>query len=206
MTSQPKIAVLIEEHFDPSEYRSFNSYFPAQGYQVEYLSHLWGNESLTFTSNPTDGVVEERVTVRTEVEHASPDDYAAVILIGGYAMDRLRYQAEVTPGEPNRAPAVEFLRRCVATPNLKIGTICHSLWLFCADRELLEGRRVTCAHNVVCDVQNAGGIVQYEGGQTKELVIDWNLISGKHPGMVDLFMETIIQEIDASMPVSNYSR
>ena len=35
-----KIGVLIEEHFDATEYRRFNEYFPAQGYEVEYLSHL----------------------------------------------------------------------------------------------------------------------------------------------------------------------
>ena len=35
-----KIAVLIEEHFDSTEYRRFNEYFPTQGYEVEYISHL----------------------------------------------------------------------------------------------------------------------------------------------------------------------
>ena len=35
-----KIGVLIEEHFDATEFRRFNEYFPAQGYEVEYLSHL----------------------------------------------------------------------------------------------------------------------------------------------------------------------
>ncbi|TWU59821.1 General stress protein 18 [Rubripirellula tenax] len=199
--SKPKIGVLIEEHFDPSEFRRFNQYFPEQGFQVEYLSHLWGNDSLTFTSNPTDGVVEESVIVHTEVANVSPQDYAAILLIGGYAMDRLRYQAEAVPGQPNQAPAVEFLRKCVDTKDLKIGTICHSLWLFCADRQLLEGRKVTCAHNVICDIENAGGLVQYDGSQTQELVIDGNLISGKHPGMVDHFMETIVQEIEAQLAV-----
>lgn len=198
---KPKIGVLIEEHFDPGEFRSFNQYFPEQGFEVEYLSHLWGNPSLEFTSNPTDGIVEERVTVNTEVDLVSPNDYAGVILIGGYAMDRLRYESTVVPGKPSTAPAVEFLRQCLATPELKIGAICHSLWLFCADRQLMEGRRVTCAHNVICDVQNAGGVIQYDGNQTRELVIDGNLITGKHPGMVDTFMETIVHEINETIGV-----
>ncbi|QDS94460.1 General stress protein 18 [Roseimaritima multifibrata] len=200
---KPKIGVLIEEHFDPSEFRRFNEYFPTQGFEVEYLSHLWGNDSLTFTSNPTDGVIEESVTVHTDVQEVSPQDYVAVILIGGYAMDRLRYQAEIVPGQPNQAPAVQFLRKCVASKDLKIGTICHSLWLFCADQRLIAGRKVTCAHNVVCDVANAGGLVQYDGNQTQEMVIDGNLITGKHPGMVDRFMETIIQEIEQMVAVSS---
>ena len=61
-------------------------------------------------------------------------------------MDRLRYQATVRPGEPNRAPAVEFLRKAMAA-EVPVGTICHSLWLLCADRALLDGRRVTCAQH-----------------------------------------------------------
>ena len=198
-----KIGVLIEEHFDPSEYRRFNEYFPSRGFEVEYLSHLWGNDSLTFTSNPTDGVVEESVTVSTEIDNVKASDYAGIVLIGGYAMDRLRYQTDITPGQPNQASAVQFLRNCLATPGLKVGTICHSLWLLCADRKLLEGRRVTCAHNIVCDVENAGGIVQYEGQQTLEMVVDKDLISGKHPGVVDQFMETFVNEIESSLAVAN---
>jgi putative intracellular protease/amidase len=191
-----KIGVLIEEHFDQTEFRKFNEYFPSRGYQVEYLSHLWGNPELTFGSNPEDkGVVEEHVTVSTEINTVDPSDYKGILLIGAYAMDRLRYQANPKQGQANMAPAVVFLRKAVAA-GLKIGTICHSLWLFCADPALLKGRKVTCAHNIICDVENAGGEVIFEGDQTADLVIDGNLISGKHPAVTDQFMETFLAEIE----------
>ena len=191
-----KIGVLIEEHFDQTEFRKFNEYFPSRGYQVEYLSHLWGNPELTFGSNPEDkGVVEEHVTVSTEINTVDPSDYKGILLIGAYAMDRLRYQANPKQGQANMAPAVVFLRKAVAA-GLKIGTICHSLWLFCADPALLKGRKVTCAHNIICDVENAGGEVIFEGDQTANLVIDGNLISGKHPAITDQFMETFLTAIE----------
>ncbi|MEV4702900.1 DJ-1/PfpI family protein [Actinoplanes sp. NPDC049316] len=191
-----KIGVLIEDHFDQTEYRAFNRYFPEQGFEVEYLSHLWGQPQLTFGSNPDDGTVEEHVTVTAEVATADPADYAGIILIGAYAMDRLRYQTEIAgPGARNGAPAVEFLRRAVATPDLRIGTICHSLWLFCADPDLIRGRRVTCAHNIVCDVENAGGIVEFAGRSTADLVIDGNLVSARHPEVTDRFMAAFLSEI-----------
>ena len=91
-----KIAVLIEEHFDSTEYRRFNEYFPTQGYEVEYISHLWGNESIRFGSNPENDTIEEHVIVTTEIEDVQPDDYQGIICIGAYAMDRLRYQVKVT--------------------------------------------------------------------------------------------------------------
>jgi protease I len=193
--SQGKIAVLIEEHFDATEYRRFNEYFPTQGYEVEYISHLWGNESIRFGSNPENDIIEEHVTVTTEIEDVQPNDYQGIICIGAYAMDRLRYQVKVTKGHKNNAPAVVFLRQAIANQDLKLGAICHSLWLFCADPDLIQNRQVTCAHNIICDVENAGAKVIYEGDATQELVIDGNLITGKHPGMVDLFMEVFVQEM-----------
>ena len=191
-----KIGVLIEDHFDPTEYRRFNEYFPTQGYEVEYISHLWGQPELHFGSNPENNVVEERVTVTTEINDIDPSDYAGIILIGAYATDRLRYQVKIKKGQKNQAPAIVFLRKAMEQ-QAKVGTICHSMWLLCADSDLLKGRQVTCAHNIVCDVENAGGEVIYtEDDETADLVIDGNLISGKHPGMVDHFMEVFVQEIE----------
>lgn len=192
-----KIAVLIEEHFDATEFRRFNEFFPEHSYEVDYVSHLWGNESLKFGSNPENDVVEYHVTVTTEVNDIQPEDYKGVICIGAYAMDRLRYQVNVSKGQQNNAPAVVFLRKAMATDNIKIGTICHSLWLLCADRTLLEGKKVTCAHNIICDVENAGAEVIYEPDNvTADLVVDGNLITGKHPGTIESFLTAFLAELE----------
>lgn len=191
-----KIGVLIEEHFDQTGFRKFNEYFPKHGYQVEYISHLWGNPELHFGSNPENGVVQEYVTVTTEIKDVEPSDYKGIICIGGYAMDRLRYQASSKKGQPSQAPAVIFLQKALKTEGLKVGTICHSLWLFCADPDLIKARKVTCAHNIICDVENAGGIVIFDGDQAVDLVIDDNLISGKHPAVTDKFVAAFLEEIE----------
>lgn len=189
-----KIGVLIEAHYDETEYNMFNEAFTKDGYELEYLSYLWGQPNLKFTGNDH----TSEVTVNKCVTKVNVADYAAIILIGGYATDRLRYQADITLGKPNASPAVEFLRKAVAEADvgrMKIGTICHSLWLFCADNNLLKGRRVTCAHNIVCDVENAGGVVEYDGTQTKDIVIDGGLITAKHPGVTELFIKTLKEEL-----------
>ena len=196
--SKGKIGILIEDHFDQTEYRKFNQFFPAHGYEVEYISHLWGHPQLEFGGNPDNGVVEAHVTVKTEVNDVDPGDYKGIIAIGAYATDRLRYQANPKKGQKNQAPAVAFLRKAVANPDVKLGTICHSLWLFCADSDLLRGKKVTCAHNIVCDVENAGADVVFDGDATADLVIDGNLISGKHPGVTQKFMESFIREIETN--------
>jgi protease I len=193
-----KIGVLIEDHFDPFEFRDFNRFFPSKGYEVVYLTHLWGQPALHFGSNPEDNLVKERVTVTTEVRELDLSGYRGIIAIGAYAMDRLRYQDKIAKGQKNMAPAVVFLRRVMASAHLKAGTICHGLWLWCADSDLIRGRRVTCAHNIVCDVENAGGVVVYEGDGTADVVVDGNLITAKHPGVNEKFMQTFLEEIEKS--------
>jgi len=195
MGSKGKIAVLIEDHFDQTEFRMFNEFFPKQGYDVEYVTHLWGNPELHFGGNPDDGRIEEHVTVKTEVNNAKPSDYKGIILIGAYAMDRLRYQANPKKGEANQAPAVAFIRRAMKE-KAKVGTICHSLWLLCADASLLKGRKVTGAHNIICDLENAGADVVFEGDGTADLVVDDNLITAKHPAITQQFMEVFIREME----------
>jgi putative intracellular protease/amidase len=195
MGSKGKIAVLIEDHFDQTEYRMFNDFFPKHGYQIEYVTHLWGNPELHFGGNPDSGQIEDHVNVKTEINNVKPSDYKGTILIGAYAMDRLRYQASPKKGQPNNAPAVAFIRRAMKE-KAKIGTICHSLWLLCADPSLLKGRKVTCAHNIICDVENAGAEVVFEGDGTADLVIDENLITAKHPAVTQQFMETFIKQIE----------
>ena len=191
-----KIGVVIEEHFDASEFRQFNEYFPQHGYEVEYLSHLWGNPQLTFGSNPENNQIEFHVTVTKEIQTADPNSYKGIIFIGAYAMDRLRYEEYPVKNQPNQAPTVNFLRKAIQHPTLKFGTICHSLCIFCADPSLLKGKKVTCAHNIICDVENAGGDVQFEGNQTADVIIDGNLISAKHPGVLDKFLEVFRNEIE----------
>ncbi len=198
-TRQPqqnaKIGVLIEEHFDETEYRRFNEFFPEHGYQIDYISHLWNQPQLTFKGND----FTQEVTVTREVQSINIADYQAFILIGGYAMDRLRYQEHPQQGKSNQAPAVEFLRQAVGAMDrgqLKIGTICHSLWLFCAAPELLKGREVTCAHNIMGDVQNAGGKLVFAGDQLVDTHVADNLITGRHPGVVEEFMQIFLHELE----------
>jgi len=197
--SKGKIGVFIEDHFDMTEYRLFNKTIPASGYDLEYITNLWGNPTLQFGSNPDNGWVEEYLIVDKDVSNVNPQEYKGFLLIGAYATDRLRYTVKPAKDKPNDAPAVELLRQIVNTPGVKIGTICHSLWLLCADKSLLEGRKVTCAHNIICDVENAGGDVQYGDDGTVGSVIDGDLVSAKHPAFTAELIDIFLGEIERSL-------
>jgi putative intracellular protease/amidase len=197
--SKGKIGVFIEEHFDMTEFRLFNQMLPSLGYDVEYISNLWGNASLEFGSNPDYGTVEEKCVVEKDVAAVNVSEYLGFLLIGAYATDRLRYTVKPEKGKENDAPAVVLLRKIMSTKGKKVGTICHSLWLLCADRKLLEGRKVTCAHNIICDVENAGGDVQYGDDGTVGSVIDGDLITGKHPAFTEELIKLFTDEIEKEL-------
>jgi hypothetical protein len=48
----------------------------------------------------------------------------------------------------------------------------------------------------VCDVENAGGTVVYDGAETAETHVHGGLVSGRHPGVVDTFMDLFIAELE----------
>ena len=188
--SAGKIGVLIEKHFDEAEYKKFNTFFPLNGYAVEYMSYLWGETSATYEGND----FLETCTVTTDIQNIDIEDYAGFIFIGGYATDRLRYEEHPEKYRPNQSPAVNFARKLMKNNKL-IGTICHSLWLLTVDPTLIRDRKVTCAHNIIYDVINAGGQVIYEESN-KDTVItyrDGNLVTGKHPGYVDQFCDLFLE-------------
>jgi putative intracellular protease/amidase/mannose/cellobiose epimerase-like protein (N-acyl-D-glucosamine 2-epimerase family) len=189
-----KIAVLIEDHFDDTEFLEFNKFFPSNGYDVEYISRLWGASKLSFNGNES----RSAVTVTKDVSAVKLADYSGILAIGAYAMDRLRYEEKPLLGQPNRSPAVEFLRSAMHA-GVKVGTVCHSLWLLTAAPELLRDRKVTCAHNLISDVQNAGALVQFGQDGTVPVFVDGNLITGKHPGHVAEFMAAFLNELDSPM-------
>ena len=170
-----KIGVFIEEHFDMTEYRLFNKRLPSAGYDLQYISNLWGNTSLQFGSNPDNGWVEEHLTVSEDVQKVNPSEYKGFLIIGAYATDRLRYTVKPEKGKANDAPAVELLRMIMA---------------------LLEGRKVTCAHNIICDVENAGADVQYGDDGTVGSVVDGDLITAKHPAFTDELLDLFLKAIE----------
>nr|YP_009306317.1 hypothetical protein [Derbesia sp. WEST4838]AOP19221.1 hypothetical protein [Derbesia sp. WEST4838] len=195
-----KIGVLIEKHFDEAEYIKFNDFFPKNGYEVEYFTDLWQAESVVYTGNDYH---ETRIacTVTKDIRdvEANYQDYAGFILIGGYAMDRLRYETNPSANQENNSPAVQFLQ--TVNKHKYIGTICHSLWLLTVNKEFLKNRKVTCAHNIIYDVQNAGGEVIYNDNNIGTIDVNLDtrtkLVTGKHPGVVNKFCDKFLEAIES---------
>jgi len=199
MARPKKIAVLIESHFDPTEPGAFLNFFPVRGYEIEFVSDLRGAQEATFYDNDNSS---KTITVTKDIKNVVLLDYTGLLCVGGYAMDMLRYDFKVTKGEngrPKSIPAAsQFAVDALRDPEITVGTICHSLWIFTPEPSALAGRIVTCGHNILYDVLNAGGVLDF-GGQFDQLAavtVDRNLVTGRHPYTVQEFMEAYMNELE----------
>ncbi|GLC47113.1 hypothetical protein PLESTB_000870900 [Pleodorina starrii] len=165
-TFQKKIGILVETHYVADEIRYWGEILNSRGYKVEYLSNLkqWGISQNTFYDNDyrTPLVVSNDFQQYINNPQLLHDQgFKGFLLCAGYAMDRLRFDPCRKRGQPNNSVAVQFLKAIDADPGFVIGGSCHSMWLYCACPDLIKGREVTCASNIVEDVENAGGKVMY---------------------------------------------
>jgi protease I len=114
-----------------------------------------------------------------DIEKARMEDYAAVIVPGGYAPDRLRRYPEV----------LNFVKRAYNEGKV-VASICHGPWVL-VSAGILNGKRLTCFFAIKDDVKNAGG-----NYVDREVVVDGNLITSRDPDDLPAFCREIIKALD----------
>lgn len=180
--SKGKIAVVVESHFDEYEIVTLHEKCKEEGYEYEYISTLWGQDFLEFQGNEC----HDPIRVYKDIDTVNTKDYVFFFFVGAYCMDRLYYQADPKEGKPNQSSVVKLIRQ-LAAEKIMCATICHSLWAFACAPEVLSGKKVTCAHNIIDHVINAGGVVVYNSDGIGTVPIhedDWLLScnAGKEVG------------------------
>lgn len=202
-----KIAVLVESEYIPHEIETYQSRFASYGAEVELMSRLWGNPSLTFFSDVQEaGQTPETLEVRTDFTTVDPSAYAAVIMAANYPSVRLRWfeppagQA-ITPEMIRTAPAVRFFRHAMQNPNVVKGAPCHALWLLTPNPDIVAGRRVTCNPVVLADVVNTGAIFvppPVDEDWSRHIVVDDDLVtstSAHSVELVEMFCDAVRESI-----------
>jgi len=177
-----KIAVLLESDFYEPEIEYYSHCFNDAGFEVHFLSRLWGNDSLTFTGH------EERKAFQCSESFEFIDDrelreYAAVIIPAGYTADRLRYTEDIK----KLPPACAFLQRCFADKHMIKGIICHGAWLMAPIHELVKGRKMVVHNNLLGDAHLMG--IDYVD---EDVVVDRDLVSARTGDAHQAFAQKII--------------
>ncbi len=186
MAHYKKIAILLENRFIDQEIIYYAHRFKEEDIEVDFLTRLWGNKSLTFTGME----LGMKFTVSRSFEDITRDslkNYSAVIMPAGYVADMLRYSED--PETP--APAVSFMKMAMEEESVIKAAACHALWIFDPIPEVIRGRRVTCHNNIIGSVKNTGAIYINE-----DIVIDKDLITAREGGLFAKFARAIIDEIN----------
>ncbi|EGT5711895.1 type 1 glutamine amidotransferase [Cronobacter dublinensis subsp. dublinensis] len=132
-----KIAVLITDEFEDSEFTSPAAEYRKAGHEVITIEKEAGK---TVTGKQG----EARVTIDKSIDDVSPADFDALLLPGGHSPDSLRGDDRF----------VTFTRDFVNTGK-PVFAICHGPQLLIS-ADVIRGRKLTAVKPIVIDVKNAG--------------------------------------------------
>jgi protease I len=118
------------------------------------------------------------VPVDTTVDQVAEPDFAALVIPGGYAPDKLR-----------RSDAVLNLVRAFDVADKPIAFICHAGWVPISAK-ILKGRRATSVGAIRDDMVNAG--VEWVD---EAAVVDGNLISARTPADLGPWMKALLSAL-----------
>ena len=114
------------------------------------------------------------VSVSTSADKVSSSDFDALVILGGYAPDRLR-----------RHESVLKLVRGFQEQNKPIAAICHAGWVL-VSAGIVRGKRLTSYSSIKDDMANAGA-----RWEDSEVVVDGNLITSRNPEDLAVFTAII---------------
>lgn len=180
-----KIGILIENRFIEKEIFYYQSFFETEGFEVVFLTRLWGQESLTFQGLE----FQAGITVSESFEKLGDKEikeYAAFIVPAGYVADYLLYAQQ--PKEIS--PACRFIEKVMEDKSIAKGFICHSLWIAAPVKASFRGRKATCHNNIISHVENAG--IEYVD---EDILVDGDLITARTGGHHGAFAKRIAEWI-----------
>lgn len=159
-----KIAVLITDEFEDSEFTSPAEAFRKAGHEVVTIEKQAGK---TVTGKRG----EAKVNIDKAIDDVRPADFDALLLPGGHSPDSLRGDERF----------VTFTRDFVNTGK-PVFAICHGPQLLIS-ADVVRGRKLTAVKPIVIDVKNAGADF-YD----KEVVVDKDqLVTSRTPDDLPAF-------------------
>lgn len=182
MAEKGRVACLLGDGFEDSEFRVPYDRLQAAGYKVEIIGADVGKE-LKGKSG------KETVKVEKSIADARPEDYQALLIPGGHSPDHIRADARF----------VEFTRRF---NDLKrpLAAVCHGPQLLMT-AGLVKGRTLTAWQTVQDDLRLAGARVLDE-----PVVTEGWWITSRKPDDLPQFSDAIIQALETGIQGDQWLR
>ncbi len=171
MAETKKVAILIEQHVEDSEF------------QIPYAAlREAGAEVTVLGSRVNEKYAGKNMKVSVEADATTTDaraeDFDAVVIPGGAAPDKMRTNMKT----------VRFVQDAVNAGKL-VAAICHGPQVL-IEGDLLKGRRATGFRAIRKDMQNAGA-----NFENAPLVADGNLVTSRRPADLPIFTAAILRRL-----------
>ncbi len=162
-----KIAILVADFYDDNElYYPFYRLQEA-GFQVELIGAIQGQ-----SYKSKHGMI---ATSDRAAKDANPNDYAGLLIPGGFSPDYMRRSSDM----------VQFAK-AFADAQKPIAAICHGPWLMASVCNL-KGRKLTSFFSIKDDLVHAGAIYI-----DAPVVIDGNYVTSRTPKDLPVFVPAFI--------------
>lgn len=166
-----KVAVIITDLFEDSEYSKPAEAFKKAGHQLVHIG-LKAGETVHGKKQQTPVKIDKAISA------VAASDFDALLIPGGYSPDKLRAHEE----------PVQFTREFMKSGK-PVFSICHAPQLLIT-ADVLKGRKITGWKSVVQDIKNAGAEFI-----DQEVVEDGNLISSRQPADLPAFIKASLAKL-----------
>ncbi|HET7539042.1 MAG TPA: type 1 glutamine amidotransferase domain-containing protein [Polyangiaceae bacterium] len=170
-TARKKIACLLADGFEDSEFRIPYDRLKNTGYDVEIIGAQADQELTGYKKR-------EVVTTGFAIDDVDPKSFAGLLIPGGQSPDHLRVDQRF----------VDFVKEFDATGR-PLAAVCHGPQLLLS-AELQRGRTLTAWPTVQGDLRQAGANVKDE-----PVVVDRNWITSRNPDDLDAFSGKFIEAL-----------
>jgi protease I len=164
-----KVAVIITDMFEDSEYTEPAKAFKEAGHQLVHIG-LKAGSTVRGKKNQTPVKIDEAV------KNVAVRDFDALLIPGGYSPDKLRVDEK----------AVQFAKEFVESGK-PVFVICHAAQLLIT-ADVIRGRKITGWKSVIQDIKNAGAEFIDQA-----VVKDGNLISSRDPNDLPEFIKASLK-------------
>jgi len=168
-----KIACVLGQGFEDSEFRIPYDRLRQEGYQVDVIGLKAGEELRGYRG-------KETVKVEKAIDQVRADDSDALLIPGGQSPDHLRIDQRM----------VDFVRQFEQAGKL-IAAVCHGPQLLITAR-LVKGRTLTAWPTIQDDLAQLGANVKDE-----PVVRDRNWITSRKPEDLQQFSDAIIEVLES---------
>jgi protease I len=166
-----KVAVVLSDDFEDSEYRVPVERLKAAGHQLTIVGTRAGE-----TVKGKKG--RESVRIEASAKERKADQFDALLIPGGYSPDHLRTDEHVVA-----------LVRDIAQDRKPIAAVCHGPQLL-IEADLVRGKTVTSWPSVRTDLENAGA-----EWVDRQVVQDGFLITSRSPSDLEAFSDTLLRAL-----------